>query len=229
MVDTEITADQSASDKLSDFRALWNTSKDRRHWTNLVSKAADFDLEVTDKEHMIELDGASSTVDLNLPASDASSAGMNVFYYVSSASNLVQVVPDGSDTISGSTSNLAPAVNTCGRLCSLGNGDWAHFIGSAASAPAALSVGSRSSNYTALTTDGVLAVDSSSGSVTITLFSAGGNTGAVLHIKKVDVSGNQVIVDGSGSETIDGSLTKNITTQWDCLSIVSDGANWLIL
>jgi hypothetical protein len=94
-----------------------------------------------------------------------------------------------------------------------------------------ISVISKSGDYTVTDSDGVsvLLVDASSGSVTITLPTAADNTGRVLHIKKIDVSGNTVTTDGEGSETIDDATTKVITAQYSDMRIVCDGTEWWIL
>ena len=51
----------------------------------------------------------------------------------------------------------------------------------------------------------------------------------VYTIKKVDSSGNAVTVDGDGSETIDGATTKDLSSQWSTVTIVSSGSGWLII
>ena len=68
---------------------------------------------------------------------------------------------------------------------------------------------------------------SSGGNVTITLYAASGNSGRVLHVKKL-VAANSVIIDGNSSETIDGDTTVTITAQYTSLSLVCDGSNWHI-
>ena len=84
------------------------------------------------------------------------------------------------------------------------------------------------SNTTLDNNDYFVSADASSGSVTVTLPSASGIKGRVYHIKKVDSSSNNVTVDGNSAETIDGSETRIITNQYDSISIISDGSNWLI-
>lgn len=81
----------------------------------------------------------------------------------------------------------------------------------------------KSSAYTVAATDDV--VIATSGTWTATLPTAVGNTGLCLTIQN---SGTGTItVDGNGSETISGLTTKTLT-QWDSLSMMSDGANWII-
>lgn len=52
--------------------------------------------------------------------------------------------------------------------------------------------------------------------------------GRYITIKNEQSSGT-VTVDGSGSETIDGSLTFSMTLQYESITLVSDGSNWHIV
>lgn len=83
----------------------------------------------------------------------------------------------------------------------------------------------QSSNYTLTLTDDVVAV---TGPTTINLPTAIGITGRRYTIKNVDAT-QTTIVDAFGSETIDGLLTKSLLTQYKYITVVSDGANWLIV
>lgn len=73
----------------------------------------------------------------------------------------------------------------------------------------------------------VLEVDATSGAVTINLPRAGDHASRVYVIKKIDATANTVTVDGYLAETIDGALTQVLATQWQSLTIISDGTNWL--
>jgi len=42
-------------------------------------------------------------------------------------------------------------------------------------------------------------------------------------------SGGTVTIDHSGAQTINGSSTATISTQYETKTIISDGANWLIV
>jgi hypothetical protein len=84
------------------------------------------------------------------------------------------------------------------------------------------------SSNTSLTTDNtVVLCDASGGSFTVSLPTS--IVGKKFVIKKVDSTGNPVIVDGDGTETIDGDLTKEISDQWTVLHIVGNGSNWFII
>lgn len=87
----------------------------------------------------------------------------------------------------------------------------------------------KTSNYTVLTTDTFIPCDASGGSLTVTLYTAVGNSGRVVTIKKMDSTLTQeVTIEGDGTETIDGALNYKLDTQYESITLVSDGANWLI-
>jgi hypothetical protein len=98
-----------------------------------------------------------------------------------------------------------------------------HVLGAIATAFAA-----KTSNYTVTATDSVLSGDCTSGNLTFTRPAAASIAGRRYTFKRIDGSGNSVIVDGNSSETIDGAATKTLTTQWAAITIISNGTNWLI-
>lgn len=84
-------------------------------------------------------------------------------------------------------------------------------------------------DYTVTAFDEIILVDATAADTTITLPTAVGNTGRSFSIKKIDASVNIVIVEGDGTETIDGDLTRSLLLQYDYIVVISDGANWLII
>jgi len=78
--------------------------------------------------------------------------------------------------------------------------------------------------------DGVILVDddTAAATVTVTLPAADVSDGLIYHIKKLGTTAN-VIVDGSGSETIDDGTTATLTAQYESIMIVSDGTAWHII
>lgn len=88
---------------------------------------------------------------------------------------------------------------------------------------------SKTANYTLTLYDRGALVDSSSGAVTITLPTAASAKDVEYVIKKTDSSGYAVTVDGNGSETIDDSTTQIISSQYDAITIYSDGTEWWII
>jgi hypothetical protein len=98
-----------------------------------------------------------------------------------------------------------------------------------ASAPTPLlSIATKTANYTAATSDDLILT--STNPFTVTLYTAVGNTGKVLRIKKTDSTlANIITIDGNASETIDGNLTVTLNTQNEEFTIVSDGSNWQVI
>lgn len=133
------------------------------------------------------------------------------------------------DILIGTTSGTVSkrSVGTDGLFLKADSGDatgtsWASPSGSP------LSVVSKTTTYTATTSDDVILASGSA--FTITLFASSGNSGKVLRIKKTDSSlSNIITLDGNGSETIDGALTTTLNTQYEEVTIVCDGSNWHIL
>jgi hypothetical protein len=87
----------------------------------------------------------------------------------------------------------------------------------------------KSSAYTVAASDVLVIADASGGAFTITLPTAVGIDGKVYRVKKIDSSSNTVTVDADGSETIDGGTTATIATQYEAITIVSDGTEWWVL
>lgn len=81
--------------------------------------------------------------------------------------------------------------------------------------------------YTATADDNLILADAAGGAFTVTLPLAG--DASRITVKKVDASANNVTVDGSGSETIDGAANKALTAQWQTLSLQSDGTAWFVI
>lgn len=74
----------------------------------------------------------------------------------------------------------------------------------------------------------VVDCDASGGAITITLPAVATSAGFHYEIKKTDISGNAVTIDGNGSETIDGQTTRVLSTQYANLTISCNGTTWSI-
>lgn len=91
-------------------------------------------------------------------------------------------------------------------------------------------VASKTGAYTLTTSDAIVLANATSAAFTVTLPStASVPTGRRFAIKKVDSSANAVSVNTTSSQTIDGGTTYSLSTQWQSLSVVSDGTNWVII
>jgi hypothetical protein len=83
----------------------------------------------------------------------------------------------------------------------------------------------QTANYTIDNTDCV--INCTANTFTVTLPTAVGVEGQYYIIKN---SGTGVItIDGDGSETIDGAANKNLAVQYESLTVISNGVNWLVI
>lgn len=86
----------------------------------------------------------------------------------------------------------------------------------------------KTTTYVTTASDGVISVDASSASFTVTLVTAVGNSGLTQTFKKINAA-NVVTIDASSTQTIDGALTYALSARYSFVTLVSDGAGWLIV
>lgn len=86
-------------------------------------------------------------------------------------------------------------------------------------------------DYTVLDDDGYDLILFSTGSTTrtLTLPTASANSGRVITIKKTDGGSGYVIIDGEGSETVDGTLTKSLFFINNFRQLVCNGTSWFVV
>lgn len=88
---------------------------------------------------------------------------------------------------------------------------------------------SATGTYNVTANESFIPISASGGAVTVNLPTAVAIKGRQYVLKRTDTTtANTVTVDGSGSETIDGSLTITIGTRAD-VTLISDGANWHVI
>ena len=85
---------------------------------------------------------------------------------------------------------------------------------------------SKTTTYTAVPGD-VIPCDATGGAFTVNLPAASGVVQSIS-IKKTDASVNAVTIDGNASETIDGATTRLLSTQYEAVTLWSNGTNWLV-
>ena len=90
--------------------------------------------------------------------------------------------------------------------------------------------GTVTSNLTINETTGTLLylLDSTGGAITLTLPTAVDNT-AVMTLKKISSDGNNITIDGNGTETIDGATTKILAVQYQSYTIAASGGVWYVI
>lgn len=79
--------------------------------------------------------------------------------------------------------------------------------------------------YEALRSDDVIIC--TSGTFTVSLFSASGNTSKILNIK--NTGAGVITIAADGSEAIDGAASITIPQQYASVTLLSDGVNWHII
>lgn len=128
--------------------------------------------------------------------------------YVATASGVVTRIAVGADnTFLKANSGATEGVS------------WASPSGSA------LALSSKTGAYTVTTSDDIIVA--TSGSWTLTLYAASGNSGKVLRVKN---AGSGVItIDGNASETIDGATTFVMSQQYESIELACDGSNWHVM
>ena len=88
---------------------------------------------------------------------------------------------------------------------------------------------SKTTSFTVDTTAVLWLCNATGGAIVATLPPVAGLAGRTYWFKKTDASANNVTVTGSGAETIDGSNTKALTTQYAKSGLVCDGSQWSII
>jgi hypothetical protein len=87
---------------------------------------------------------------------------------------------------------------------------------------------SKTTTYTATTSDETILADTSGGAWTLTLYSAASNAGRKLTVKKTTSDTNALSIDADGSETIDTCTVKLLQGENQSITMISDGTNWKI-
>jgi hypothetical protein len=119
--------------------------------------------------------------------------------------------------------------DSAGEIIFLTAGSGLTIAGTTITADSTVATRALATSDNALITDNFIAVDATTGDVTVTLPAASTATGVVLNVKKVDSSANNVILDGNASETIDGATTLSFNVQYQSFTVVCDGTQWWVI
>ncbi len=82
-------------------------------------------------------------------------------------------------------------------------------------------------NYTALASDHTIAVDATTGPITVTIGAGTNQVGREYIIVKTDATANAVTVVTTNSETMNGVSSLSTTTRWESLILTYQEPNWL--
>jgi len=149
--------------------------------------------------------------------------GAGGYLYGSASSVRIGNFGGGSDfpQVDITQGGVRPITNLTGDL-----GSASLRFGTVFSGGASRGIATKSTTYTATSTDSTLLCDATSAAFTINLPAAASHSGRVYALKKIDSSGNAVTIDGNASETIDGATTITLSAQWDRAQIQSNGSAW---
>ena len=79
--------------------------------------------------------------------------------------------------------------------------------------------------YSVGTSDEIILANATSAAFTVTLPAANAQAGRKVLIIKTDSSANAVTVSRAGSDTIEGSTTKSLASQYNKIGLISDGTS----
>ena len=97
------------------------------------------------------------------------------------------------------------------------------------SAASTLPVSTQTGAYTLSDIDHLVVCNATTAAFTITLPSAVGCRGRAFYVKKSDSSNNAITVATTSDQTIDGSSSASVASQYAIVGAVSDGANWQVI
>lgn len=113
---------------------------------------------------------------------------------------------------------------TVGTSSVVGRGASGNITSIALSSLQLMAVSSISANTTAAVGT-IYLVDSTSGTITVTLPAVASSSGKQIVVKRKTGS-NSVVIDGNASETIDGATTLTLSLAFEWTTLVCDGAAW---
>ena len=222
---TVFDSGDAASDAPDRMNENWRTGL----FMKSADKSANFTVWADDSSgEVIDLYRGSTTsgdVTASLPAANSTdaAAGRVVWFkrYQYSPENEYIVSPDGSDTIdtlSGEDYEVAPG--ECVGLRSDGASNW-DIVGRVRRWGAVVQITSGDSPYTLPRWVDLVECDCTGGAITVNLPSA--ISGELHRVIKTDSGVNAVTIDGDGTQDINGSTTKTLSSQYDQASVLGNG------
>ncbi|TXG77622.1 hypothetical protein E6Q11_02515 [Candidatus Dojkabacteria bacterium] len=208
-----------------------------------------------DNGKLISVVTTGGAVTINLPTISGVTLPFNVAVLLSVGANAITINRGGASDLIGSATSKT--ISTAGTGCQLIADDtpapdaWSVLdYGTAADdsittikirdgavtrpklasgAVAPVTNSTKTTTATAATTDDSLLLDTTSGAFTVTLYTAVGNAGRRLTLTKIDSATTAATIDASSTQTINGALTFKLATQFESVTIESDGANWVVV
>jgi len=217
-VDTSLATEKAVRD-IADTKAELLHATDHTDGTDDIQDATAVQKGVATAAQIAKLDGIEALADITDPTNVAS-AGALMVSTVDAKGDLL--AGTGDDAISrlpvGINGQQLAANNSKAtglEWVTPGNGTFVH-------------IDNTDSPYTP-GGEGIILCDTTGGAITINLPAVASSSGVLYRVKKLNASANNVTLDGNGTETIDDSLTKDITAQYESLDVFCDGTEWWVL
>lgn len=162
----------------------------------------------------------------------------NTITNVSLTTGVTGVLPETNGGTGISTVNTGDILyaSSTNALSNLGIGTTGQVLKTVAGLPSwaasnvTQNIRSVSVNTTLTTSDNIVLVNASSGSVNIILPSAAADAAVILYIQKTDSSVNAVNILAGAGDTIQGLSSASLISEYETIEIVSNGiTNWTIL
>lgn len=244
--DAEFSAKKYATDAAADAASAASTlaSAFFRDTIRYTSGDSPVTLTSTDNGKFHVFDSSGGAIIVNLPTIAAVTMPFNLAFLLQTAGNDVTLTRASTDTINGSTTKVLSAAATGTQLVaddSTAPDTWDVLdfgtVGDGTVTRNKLADGAvgnyiiqtKTTTYTALTTDDLILADTSGGAWTLTLPALSGNTGKRFVIKKTTSDLSVLTVDANASETIEGATTTTLNTVGETLEIVADSSDWKII
>jgi len=181
-------------------------------------------------DHIMIIEKTTNTnTDMTLSPVATSKGREYIFRRNGTSTGKIIVKPALGEKLNGivnGTATLGSDNSTLNVVCGLDS--W--WVISQIEVQSAFDVLTASADYTANKADKTILADASSASFTVTLPGAAiVEAGKTYTIKRTNAGANTVIVDGNGSETIDGIPSLRLNQRFDYLQLQSDGTNWMVI
>jgi len=186
--------------------------------------------QIQQDDHILIVDKITNTESFMTLSPVGTSRGREyIFKRNASGTGKITVRPEPGEKLNGivdATVSLNSENSTLEVVC--GPDSW--WVTSEISVTSLSQVTTASTAYTPNKTDKTILADASLASFTVTLPAAAiVDLGKTYTIKRTNAGANTIIIDGNGSETIDGIASIRLNQRYDYLQLQSDGTNWLVI
>ena len=175
----------------------------------------------TTADEVLICDTTSGAFTLTLPTAVGNDGKSFWIVKIGTAALDLTIDGNGAETIDGQATMLLSGQYKSVQIVS-NNANWFSI------AKHEETVVSKTTTYTATNEDDVILCATASG-WTLTLPAVAGSKGKIFKIVKTSLDANALTIDGASSETIDGDLTTTLDSQYQSITIMSDGVAWFTI